>query len=381
MNSGSRSNAGFGLRASIIGSGRRPKTQDQRPELAAGGFTLVELLVVITIIGILIALLLPAVQAAREAARMAQCQNNLKQMALAMLTFEQTNGHFPSGGWGYLWVGDPDRGTNKEQPGGWFYGILPQLEQLPLYQFGTDGDPDHWLPVQLAGSAQRIQTPLAVANCPSRREPIAFPNIYTWDTRHGANYVPTLAHTDYSACAGDQEIGWDLPGPDTLDQAKQMTLQQNGYKWPNPEIPGGGTWANRSDPVSGISYLRSEVKIGDISDGTSRTYMLGEKYLCPDLYYNGQDGADNESMYCGYDNDNHRTTAYFPNRQPSIVQTPMEDTPGYADYCRFGSAHSTGVNMAYCDGSITVIGYGIDPETHRRLGNRKDGATIDDKKL
>ena len=91
------------------------------------GFTLVELLVVIAIIGILVALLLPAVQAAREAARKAQCMNNLKQMALGAQQHESAQGFFPTGGWGCSWTGDPDRGFTKKQPGGWIYNILPYI--------------------------------------------------------------------------------------------------------------------------------------------------------------------------------------------------------------------------------------------------------------
>ena len=89
------------------------------------GFTLVELLVVIAIIGILIAMLLPAVQAAREAARRLQCSSQLKQIGVAFHNHAATHRHYPTGGWGWRWIGDPDRGYGKAQPGGWVYNILP----------------------------------------------------------------------------------------------------------------------------------------------------------------------------------------------------------------------------------------------------------------
>ena len=96
------------------------------------GFTLVELLVVIAIMGILIAFLLPAVRAAREAARR-QCQNNMKQIGLAGQTHLNLYKYFPSGGWGYRWWGDPDRGYGANQPGGWAYSILPFLEEKAIH--------------------------------------------------------------------------------------------------------------------------------------------------------------------------------------------------------------------------------------------------------
>ena len=97
------------------------------------GFTLVELLVVIAIIGMLVGLLLPAVNAAREQGRLASCKNNLHQLCIACLDHENKMQFLPSGGWGGNWVGLASQGYGQNQPGGWIYQILPYLEQTPLH--------------------------------------------------------------------------------------------------------------------------------------------------------------------------------------------------------------------------------------------------------
>ena len=108
---------------------------------ARKAFTLVELLVVITIIGILISLLMPAVQSAREAARRTQCSNNLKQLALGCLNHNTQFNFLPTDGWGWGWIGDPSHGAGWKQPGGWIFSILPFIDQQNVYalQMGLNG--------------------------------------------------------------------------------------------------------------------------------------------------------------------------------------------------------------------------------------------------
>ena len=127
----------------------------------------------------------------------------------------------------------------------------------------------------------------------------------------------------------------------------------------------------------------------DITDGTANTYLAGEKYLNPDCYITGKDPGDDCTMYQGAGGDIMRWTAYLsssgaavpPDAQRQDLIPPQQDQAGFAASQIFGSAHATGCNFVFCDGSVHLINYSIDPEVHRCLGNRKDGTTIDGKKF
>ena len=170
----------------------------------SAGFTLVELLVVITIIGILISLLLPAVQAAREAARRLQCGNNLKQLGLGALQHEAAQGWLPSDGWNNVWVGDPDLGFGANQPGGWIYNILPYMEQSTFHDIGA-GKPDAEKRSLWSGA---VATALTSLFCPTRRAPTVLPLHQYWQANpypfENINYSSTMlvACDDYAINGG-----------------------------------------------------------------------------------------------------------------------------------------------------------------------------------
>jgi prepilin-type N-terminal cleavage/methylation domain-containing protein/prepilin-type processing-associated H-X9-DG protein len=340
---------------------------------APSGFTLVELLVVITIIGILISLLLPAVQAAREAARRLQCTNNLKQISLACLNHEHVNKFLPTEGWGYNFAGEASRGFDKKQPGGWHYNILPYMEQQPLHDLGAGLA---WnTTAAYAAKSQRISTPLAAFICPTRRRVRAYP--FWIPTVNGSviyrNVTPqpaTIGRTDYAGSGGDcttlSNAAWDIP---------------TGDSWTD------STWARQAGASDdGVFFLRSRTKIADISDGTANTYLVGEKAVNPDHYDDGQPPNDDQGWDSGFDWDTIRwcgvTLSWPPARgAASSTYRPVQDTPGYTNEAYFGSAHAVSFNMAFCDGSVRWINYSIDLETHHRLGTRAEGAPIDGKQL
>jgi prepilin-type N-terminal cleavage/methylation domain-containing protein/prepilin-type processing-associated H-X9-DG protein len=318
---------------------------------ARRGFTLVELLVVIAIIGILVGLLLPAVQAARESGRRMQCQNHLKQLGLAMLSHTQANGYLPSGGWGWNWTGDPDRGFGRNQPAGWNYSLLPYIEQENVYLLGSDGQPDVITDQQRNGALQRDQIPIPVFVCPSRRANKLYPRPRNMAYNNGRN-VNLAGAIDYAANAGDTYPLWQ-GGPGTIAAATNGSFNY------------GATQTN-----TGISYARSQIKVAHIRDGASNTYMLGEKSLMPNDYTNGMNSADDFGMYEGCAHDTYR---WCP---PDQQYVPAQDRVGVNYYSAFGGPHAGGCIFVFCDGSVRVISYSIDRVTHSRLANRADGQAI-----
>lgn len=322
------------------------------------GFTLVELLVVIAIIGILVALLLPAVQSARESGRRTSCMNQLKQLALAAQNHHDSQKHLPTGGWGWAWVGDADRGFAEEQPGGWIYNLLPFTEGDTLHALASDGLPDVQRPQQLDGARHIVTNPLAIITCPTRRDPgpYAKPTGGTGVARN-ASRNPANANvagrSDYAINCGDQANNEFNGGPDNLDHART-------FAW-NDRV-------NRQR-LTGVSFRRSAVSLEKITDGTSKTYLIGEKYVSPLFYYSGKHGAENETWCTGYNNDNFRN-AYHPPAQDTENRITGENN-------RFGSAHNGIWLMSFCDGSVHVMDFEIDLPTHRRLANRMDGFVVE----
>ena len=318
------------------------------------GFTLVELLVVIAIIGILVALLLPAVQAAREAARRMQCKNCLKQMGLAWHSHHEAHGHFPTNGWGFAWTGDADLGFGTEQPGGWPYNILPYLEESSIHDIGSGLGRD----AKRTAVMQMFESPVSCFGCPSRRPAVPYP-VEGGDPIFNALRIPPLTiMTDYAGNAGDGITDSHF-GPDGYGEAED----------PNYD------WADFSE-TNGLTYPQSQIRIAKVTDGTNNTLMIGEKLLGTHNYFDGGDWGDDNGAFLGHDYDNVRWTWASPSSPQSDNYAPMQDRIGVHFPYLFGSAHTAGMHAVLADGSVHVISYSIDPIVFSRLGNRRDGQPI-----
>jgi prepilin-type N-terminal cleavage/methylation domain-containing protein/prepilin-type processing-associated H-X9-DG protein len=342
------------------------------------GFTLVELLVVIAIIGILVALLLPAIQAAREAARRTQCTNQLRQLAIAFHNHHDVHKHLPTGGWQWNWLGYPDYGYGKDQPGGWMYNILPFIEEQSLHDIGRGAT---GVAVKTA-TKKRVQSPFEGLNCPSRRgtNVYAFQSVGT--TFALSDPFEVCSKTDYAANAGDMispELNGGPTASDNYDSIKKT------WDWASY---GSGAYSqyDGDNKASGVVFGRSEINFRQITDGTSDTYMVGEKYMSTDNYTDGLDLGDNEPAFSGNNSDTLRTTCNNRGPRGPLLLRPDQpgsdgdgitggnkNDPGYGGELIFGAAHSAGFNIAFCDGSVTLVTFDIDPEIHRARGHRADG--------
>ena len=303
------------------------------------GFTLVELLVVIAIIGILVSLLLPAVQSAREAARRIQCSNNVKQMGLAFHLHHSAHGTFPSAGgpdWSHHMTfinGSP--AVAPHQHGGWGYQILPYMEEEAIWS-GAGQTTD------LERSIQAIATPHSIFFCPSRRSPEVL--VATGWYLHPKDSHLRYGHAkcDYAASSHDVAARND---PDA-----EFWTGDDGV-----EYPVGIGAVTRMVP-------RSE---RHLTDGMSKTLLVGEKQM--NVFNLGQMQLnDNEGYTVGFNHDVMRFTS----------RTPAQDfyrNSSYGGDDRFGSSHPGGFNAAMADGSVQFLSYTVDQAVFSYLGHRSDG--------
>jgi prepilin-type N-terminal cleavage/methylation domain-containing protein/prepilin-type processing-associated H-X9-DG protein len=292
------------------------------------GFTLIELLVVIAIIAILIGLLLPAVQKVREAAVRMKCQNNLKQIGIAIHGFHDVHGYMPPGGfnpWG--------------AEGSWPYQILTFIEQDNLAKQNTAKNVD---PLRYIGGP-------TIFFCPSRRNPKAMPN-------QGNRYMMDYASATPANSPNSWDQFWygDIWGMGWVSSQYRGVIVRGG-------LNAAGTWVG------------SKANMAGIADGTSNTLMVSEKQLNPANYETG-DWHDDAGWGDGWDPDVVRYTGFQPNPD-SFYGTPQN---GGQEGYRFGSIHPSGINSLMADGSVRMISYTINLDTFNRLGTRAGGETTPD---
>jgi prepilin-type N-terminal cleavage/methylation domain-containing protein len=322
------------------------------------GFSLVELLVVVAIISTLVGLLLPAVQSARESGRRTSCANNVRQLATACQQHVEAQGHFPTGGWGQEWGGDPDAGFGSKQSGGWHYALLPYIDQSALRNDGAGQDDTG----KAAAARRAYETQVGTFACPTRGVSAPVPVSGSYRNSSTATFTPAVAgRSDYAANGGD------VVSAAMVDQAVTASAtEQNILAMPGSAA--GSVAAAGNDKATGVVFRGSMMRPAHLRDGMSNVYLLGERFIQRGQSQTSSSMGNQHGWLVGFDDDSIRFTNSLPSGDDDSI-----DPSGSGFEGRFGGGHSGVFPMAMADGSVHMLPFEIDLNTHQRLGNRRDG--------